>query len=171
VANALVFELADQHPGSLCRSGRSVEECATQVQPCRLHWRRRLGAKDRAGKDERCTGFEQFSAQWGKRVLFGCSELPLLTRCRSAVRVCSPERSVTCEEAGRYDGKVGRFGSEAYARGNKNTGRAFDKLERMEPFVSRVTSAIVGCQGLAAGSTTFDPGRQTAISISEELHL
>jgi hypothetical protein len=120
---------------------------------------------------ERTSGVLQFSAEWSKRVLFGCSELPLLTRCRSAVRVCSPERSVTCEEAGRYNGKVGCFGSEAYARGNKNTGRAFDKLERMEPFVSRVTSAIVGCQGLAAGSTTFDPGRQTAISISEELHL
>ena len=55
VANALVFELAGQHPGSLCRSGRWVEECATQVQPRRLHRRRHLGAKDRAGKDERCT--------------------------------------------------------------------------------------------------------------------
>jgi hypothetical protein len=141
VANALVFELADQHPGSLCRSGRSVEECATQVQPRRLPAETSSCAKDRAGKDERCTGFEQFSAQWGKRVLSGCSELPLLTRCRAAVRVCSRERSVTCEEAGRYDGKVGRFGSEAYARGNKNTGPAFDKLERMEPFVSGVTSA------------------------------
>jgi hypothetical protein len=55
VANALVFELADQHPGSLCRSGRSVEECATQVQPRRLPAETSSCAKDRAGKDERCT--------------------------------------------------------------------------------------------------------------------